>query len=622
MTVARYRSPLRSRGALCHELMLGRYRAASVSDPWPRDWVGPWWVEQHRAGRPPGPSWTSVGSLAGPERLLVDPRGYLCADGCSWGVDWWLGADDRWHVPSREAAVRQALVGDAPVVQTSVRVPSGDVHARVGAIAVGDGTTRVAVEIHNDSAAPVALALALRPSTAAGRGRIAEASLDGSVVRVGATPAVLLPERPRAAWVGGRDDGDPFTAVSQGMATDPTPLMGVECSAGMAGVVVVVPLAHRSTYRWQLALSESVASAVSRRRSRRWRPGPPARPRPVSVASLDAVARGWAAQTSRLVRVELPPTAALAPLGAVRSHLLLATGAGQPDPEVTVAAATGGLGVSDPQFVLESAPVHLRATALWAAARLVGLGGSPPDPRLVKSAVERLGASSRDTLPAARNLLATGIRAAAQLLDASGELEASAAVDRWAHDLAAEGQPPRPVAHALPGAWLPAAPLADSGSLPPPPHGPLSTTSSAAVAAAALGDPTWHAHLAALTAVATPTVTWPDAAGARGDDPVALARWWSAVRAFLVDDSLAGHLALLTAWPPEFGRAPLEAHQLPAAMGLASFAVRWHGDRPALLWDIDGAPSDLIVLAPGLDPEWRGVGPRGEALIDAPPHLR
>jgi hypothetical protein len=47
-----------------------------------------------------------------------------------------------------------------------------------------------------------------------------------------------------------------------------------------------------------------------------------------------------------------------------------------------------------------------------------------------------------------------------------------------------------------------------------------------------------------------------------------------------------------------------------------SFAVRWHADRPALLWDHQprgGRPVDL--RAPGLDPRWSSSEPRGEALL-------
>jgi len=82
----------------------------------------------------------------------------------------------------------------------------------------------------------------------------------------------------------------------------------------------------------------------------------------------------------------------------------------------------------------------------------------------------------------------------------------------------------------------------------------------------------------------------------------------------LVDDAQPGTLRLLPSWPDEWLGAELEAHRLPTRLGLLSFAVRWHGARPALLWELDGS-ADLT--APGLDPAWTSTDPVGEALLGA-----
>jgi len=42
--------------------------------------------------------------------------------------------------------------------------------------------------------------------------------------------------------------------------------------------------------------------------------------------------------------------------------------------------------------------------------------------------------------------------------------------------------------------------------------------------------------------------------------------------------------------------------------------VRWHGDRPALLWEV---PPGTQVCAPGLDPSWASSDQRGETLLAA-----
>jgi hypothetical protein len=49
---------------------------------------------------------------------------------------------------------------------------------------------------------------------------------------------------------------------------------------------------------------------------------------------------------------------------------------------------------------------------------------------------------------------------------------------------------------------------------------------------------------------------------------------------------------------------------------LLAFAVRWHGARPALLWD---APAGLELSAPALDPAWSSAEAAGETLLAEPP---
>ena len=65
--------------------------------------------------------------------------------------------------------------------------------------------------------------------------------------------------------------------------------------------------------------------------------------------------------------------------------------------------------------------------------------------------------------------------------------------------------------------------------------------------------------------------------------------------------------------PAAWRGAELEAHDL--AVGPAttlSFAVRWHGAHPAVLWQVTGEPVEL--RAPAVDPAWRTSAASGEAL--------
>ncbi len=61
-----------------------------------------------------------------------------------------------------------------------------------------------------------------------------------------------------------------------------------------------------------------------------------------------------------------------------------------------------------------------------------------------------------------------------------------------------------------------------------------------------------------------------------------------------------------------------EVHGLPTSPATtASFAVRWHGERPAVLWEQQGDPS-VELSAPDIDPDWLTTERSGEALWPAP----
>jgi len=101
-----------------------------------------------------GPLTTTIGVLGGRWRGDVDDRGRVVPwDGQA--LDWWVAAEDRWHDPRTESAVRHRRIDGAPVLETRVRVPGGDVVQRVYAVADEGGLTMV--EVENESSASVAV---------------------------------------------------------------------------------------------------------------------------------------------------------------------------------------------------------------------------------------------------------------------------------------------------------------------------------------------------------------------------------------------------------------------------------------------------------------------------------
>ena len=96
-----------------------------------------------------------------------------------------------------------------------------------------------------------------------------------------------------------------------------------------------------------------------------------------------------------------------------------------------------------------------------------------------------------------------------------------------------------------------------------------------------------------------------------GSSPRRAAEWLRAMRAALVRVTRDG-VDLLPHFPQEWLGQPVAVHDLPTRHGPVSFALRWHGARPALLWEV---PVGASVRAPGLDGSWASSGGAGEALL-------
>jgi hypothetical protein len=104
---------------------------------------------------------TTIGVLGRRWRATVTPSGSIAEWDGGPTLDWFVAADDRWHVPSQEPTVRQTLLEGTPVVETRLRIPSGDAVQRVYAVADHGGLT--VVEITNESPLPIAVAFAGAP---------------------------------------------------------------------------------------------------------------------------------------------------------------------------------------------------------------------------------------------------------------------------------------------------------------------------------------------------------------------------------------------------------------------------------------------------------------------------
>jgi hypothetical protein len=110
-----------------------------------------------------------TGVLGGAWRADVTAHGSVLPWDGTAPLDWHVAADDRWHSPATEPAVRQHRLDGAPVFETRVRIPGGDAVQRIWSVADAGGLT--VIEVANESPLPIACAftrpdvLTTRPPT-------------------------------------------------------------------------------------------------------------------------------------------------------------------------------------------------------------------------------------------------------------------------------------------------------------------------------------------------------------------------------------------------------------------------------------------------------------------------
>lgn len=610
-----------------------------------------------RGAAVPERSTTPVGTVDAGVLAEVDDAGSVQLRGATWCLDWWIGAEDRWHHPAREAAVRQRNLDVSPVVETALRVPGGDVVARAFGVQASAGDWRgpgVVVEVENRTAVPVALAFVIRPVTLDGTGSVRSVRSSGADVVVDGRDRLLLSRTPPRV-VSGRL-GEVVGRLRRGEDRPGDVDVEVADADGEAEVAFVVPLTHTAVARVLLPVP---SASPTRRRSEAVPSSPWEAP------GAEAVARGWSTHAAGGMRIVAPEAGWEEGLSWAAAMLRLAgpdeVGAcldrRRPRPAgpsaavraAEVAEAMVRLGASD-----ALAPV---ARGLAGAQRLGGavrlgdrsdgtvallhacagaLGGAGPDSQLVTDllapaavAVRRL-ARGRGV---DHGLSSSAVRALRMLvgpLGAVGQPE----VAEDAAEVAARLEVAVDDGHA-----------AKVGNRATSTDGAGRSTVAAAIRARSLVAA--GAGTEAVTAVrecwagvgtrgrsdlevTTDGATASVPVGGIGFDVAELAARTNALLDLFVTIGADGPV-LLPAFDRSWYGHSVEAHGMVSPWGPVGFAVRWHGARPALLWQVgigasdvgDGAPTgpaDVVALvSPGLDPSWHGAGATGDALLAAPP---
>ena len=79
----------------------------------------------------------------------------------------------------------------------------------------------------------------------------------------------------------------------------------------------------------------------------------------------------------------------------------------------------------------------------------------------------------------------------------------------------------------------------------------------------------------------------------------------------------AEHLVMLPAPPEPWSGVSVDTRSLVTRHGTLSFSVRWHGPRPAVLWDLQPRRDEdpVVTVRCGLDESWASEARTGEALL-------
>lgn len=502
-----------------------------------------------------------VGLSGSTPTATVDGRGAVSPT----AVEGDTGVQFEWWVGDVESwhrptrtIARQRLLRQAPIIESKVKVAGGDIVVQTG-VAAPAGGGPAGVLSELENPTPAPVVAAVVAGPHEG------ATWDGEVLHVGDFTVVLDRAPAQLLHAGDRGAlGELLGAPGDAEVEAPTP--GTDLGAGWTALIVPVP--HTRRLRW--VLQREGSAGLER------------------FPALEQVVDGWAAHREHrgfrrrgatdtdderfdvaLTQLELHPWSPDWSDARLGAHVGAALRVGAP---LDVDAALGELTRRLP-------PTQRRAR------------------RLLRGDDDAL-ASTLDLVDAVLSIWRAGVPA--ELLDSAavgiaGALAVigeAAAGDRW--DLVLRSRAVG--AQLLAALGHQAAAEEFAGALPRRPPGSASEVPTG---------------VDALGAVIDADGRW---------DPVESSRSLiSAVDGHLTSGST---IEVFGVWDPSAFGASIEIEGVPTAWGRAGVALRWHGDRAALLWELedwdDGRDlGEPVWTAPLLDPAWRGYGSRGEALLGA-----
>jgi len=571
------------------------------------------------AAEPATERWNTLSVVGVGPVADVDQRGAIFARARPVSVEVWFGAGDKWVRGTSADGVRQTRLAGMPVIETRQRLGDGDVVQTASADAAGSGLSRVVLSLSNELDVAVVAAVVVRPYTLLGPGRIETARIAEQRIVVDSLPLVELDRIPGDC--GGAVDSDRDT---------PSLLERLELSAGeLLGDRDITDEGGRASFAALVPLTPGVPREVQIVEGQA--------PSTVAPAPIESVVSGWQSHLRNAVEIDLPAWPNHVP-GALLSGMLGAAPDSRPfgdsgweqHEDTLLVAALGSAGLYRPAVtvaarLLESVTEGRLDRKRWPAlaAALCWVADSEPGDKLLESHGEAVVAVIGHTLSVARSEalvprllrvieLTHGPEAAADAAAIRGDLtQPEDAIVFARHGFAVPDQSAAVVRDALDGLPQPLA-ATDIGL--------------AMSASASIGRP--FEPVVPMRSLAGSTWSWPR--NGCGDSPHARAALFigmrslslleypgaSGVQALGPNESVELDLfpGLQSSW---LGQS-MEFSQMRTTAGNVSAAIRWHGARPALLWEVNESPAAFVLTCQRLDPNFRSSEPYGETLLAAP----
>lgn len=575
----------------------------------------------------PAKPWNTLYTLQSGAVADVDERGAIYPRSRPVSVETWFGHGERWIRGGVGDGLRQTRLEGLPIIETRQKLDDGDVLQTVWADESGGSQGRVVIELSNETNVSVVAAVVVRPGGLVSDGHIDVARCAGSMLVIDKLPLVELGRTPGAV-VTAIDDADASGLLAQ-LNLGEVEIAGSEAldsGDGRASIAAIIPLTRGATKQIEVVDGREEQT--------------------VAAAPLDTVQAGWKAHLRGTMDFDLPGWPKHLPAALLTSLVGSTSSLGRPLGDTAWEASNDSIRVVALARVgMDWAAAHVADALLadviegqierdrWPEMGVVcaAISGSPEGQEVLARHADAVSAVAGYCLTKARtpNLVAPLVAAVGAAHGADAGRDAASIQGSMKNP--ADG-----LVYARHGYGI-ASEAAEVVSERVGAKGkPDAEFVGLAMAASASSDFSYE-PLVPLRSIAGSTWRWPHSGC--GDSPHARAGLLVGLASLCISESQDGDgTTIIDVFP---GASPRWLGQKVAftngvtSVGPLSVALRWHGERAAILWefadlDPDDADSEgqsptvrngFAIRCSAIDPTFTTSERSGEALLEEPKAL-